>query len=507
MLTVRTTKTGSGKVAVQVVDRFNHETKIVRHIGSTSDKTKLLDFLKIAKNLVFKLSSNYSLFPELFEEEKGQLVNINNLKIFPNHKHMFAYEFLSYFYQLLGFSDLELSILKHLVFARIIKPSSKIESLRFLKKNFGIRYGHSSLYSELLKINNKKDKIEEIAINYAQKHLSFDFTLVFFDVTTLYFETFKEDEDNFRKPGFSKDGKHQQPQILVGLVVTKEGYPISIETFEGNTFEGQTMLPVILNLKKKYSIENLTIVADAGMLSFHNMEVLQNNNLQYVVGARMSGIKEGVIKNISEKINRQENYIVEAQTKYGRLLVDYSKKRASKDKSDREKQIKKAEFQIIKGNPILKRIRFLKEKTKTKYELNQHLIDKDIVLDGLKGYYTNTNEIDTRLLINRYKDLWHVEKAFRIAKSDLLARPMFHHKKENVKAHILIVFVSLAIAKIIELETKLSIKKVVEQIWDILDITFEDTLTKFKFTKRTQTTENPLASYVDKYHKNLKTAY
>jgi len=507
MFKVRKTKTGSGNVAVQIVNRFGHQTKIIKHVGSAKNEAELGKLLELGRNLAFKMSSNETLFPEMYEEEKSQLVNINNLQVLPDHKHMFAYEFLSYFYKLSGFDKLGLAIFKHLVFARIIKPSSKIESLRFLKKNFGIRYGHSSLYSELLKINGIKDKIEAVSINYARKNLSFDFTLVFFDVTTLYFETFKEDGDDFRKPGFSKDGKHQQPQVLVGLVVTKEGFPISIETFEGNTFEGHTMLPVILNLKKKYSIENLTIVADAGMLSFNNMEVLQKHGLQYVVGARIGGIKETVIKDISKNIDKQENYIVEAKTKYGRLLVDYSKKRASKDKSDREKQIRKAEFQIINGNPIVKRIRFLKEETKTKYKLNQSLIDKDMVLDGLKGYYTNTNEMDTRLLINRYKDLWHVEKAFRIAKSDLLARPMFHHKKENVKAHILIVFVSLAIAKIIEFETKLSIKKVVEQIWDILDITFEDTLTKFKFTKRTETINHPLASYVDKYNKSLKTEY
>lgn len=507
MFKVRKVKTGSGSVAVQVVNRYNHVTKIVKHVGSAKNIIELDRLLILARNFAFKMSSNETLFPEMYEEEKGQLVSMSHLGVLPNYKHMFAYEFLSYFYKLSGFENLELTILKHLVFARIIKPSSKIESLRFLKSNFGIRYGHSSLYAELLKIYEGKDEIEKVAVNYAKKNLSFDFSLVFFDVTTLYFETFKEDKDNFRKAGFSKDGKHQQPQVLVGLVVTKEGFPISIESFKGNTFEGHTMLPVILNLKKKYHIENLTIVADAGMLSFNNMEVLQKHGLQYVVGARMGGIKENIIKNVSEEINKQENYIVEAETKYGRLLVDYSKKRASKDKSDREKQIRKAEYQILNGNPILKRIRFLKEEIKTKYELNQQLIDKDIVLDGLKGYYTNTEEKDARLLINRYKDLWHVEKAFRIAKSDLLARPMFHHKKENVKAHILIVFVSLAIAKIVEFETKLSIKKVVEEIWEIIDITLIDTLTNLKFTKRTDTSENQLTPYVDKYHKISKTEY
>lgn len=499
MYKVRTTKTGSGSVGVQVVDRYCHKTRIVKHVGSARDKYELERLIQIGKNLSEKLSPDRPLFPEMYGGDKDEIVDINKIKVLPGHKHGFAYEFLSYFYHKVGFDILRLNTFKHLVIARIIKPSSKIESLNVLKKRFDIRHGHSNLYRELKNINKKKSAIESIAADFAKKNFSFDFSLVFYDVTTMYFETSNEDKEGFRKQGYSKDGKHQQPQILVGLVVTKEGFPISVETFNGNTFEGHTILPVILNIKKKYGIKKLTVVADAGMLSFNNMSLLEQNGVGYVVGARMGSMKECEIKDISEKIGKREGFILETATQYGRLIVDYSRKRAIKDMSDRKKQIEKAK-RYIGVEHVTKRMRFLIPDIKARYKINLELIEKDILLDGLKGYYTNTEDVAT-LLIERYKDLWHVEKSFRIAKSDLLARPMFHHKKENINAHTMIVFAGLCMSKLIEIDTRMTVKKVAEDIMDVIDVTFENPLTGNKFVKRTETTENPLRVYVDKYNK------
>ena len=310
-------------------------------------------------------------------------------------------------------------------------------------------------------------------------------------MTTLYFETFKDDY-SFQKKGFSKDNKSAQPQILVGLVVTREGFPVSCELFEGNTFEGKTMLPVINRFKEKYAIQTLTIVTDAAMLSFKNMEELGKNNLQYIVGARVGNLSDALTRDIAETLNKTEGVFVTRRTPHGMLICDYTKQRAAKDRHDREKQIQRAELRIKTGNPMLQRNRFLKEKTKTVYELNQKLIEKDELLDGIKGYYTNITDISPKLLVARYKDLWHVEKAFRMAKSDLEARPMFHHKKESIEAHILIVFVSLCMAKAIELRAQLSIMKVKKSIWKILDIEFTDTLTNKIFLKRMDTSGNTM---------------
>lgn len=486
---VRTTKTASGNTAVQVVERYRHQTKVVKHIGSAASKKDLDALLQLAQEYITAANNTAPLFPELLREEQ-QLVAIENL-VFTRAFHHCAYEFFSFFYALLGFSSLNDPILKDLAIMRLVEPVSKQASLDLLKEYFGVSHGHNKLYKALKQMHKQKKDIEQVAVVYAKKYLSFDFSFVFYDVTTLYFESFKDD-DPFRKKGFSKDSKSQQPQILVGLVVTREGFPVSCELFEGNTFEGKTMLPVINNFKNQYAIPTLTIVADAAMLSFKNMQELQKNNLQYIVGARIGSLSDKLTRDIAQAINKIEGIVITRETPHGTLLCDYTKQRAAKDKYDREKQIQRAELRIKQGNPLVQKNRFLKEKTKTIYELNTRLIEKDELLDGIKGYYTNITTLPTELIIARYKDLWHVEKAFRMAKSDLEARPMFHHKKESIQAHMIIVFVSLCIAKAIELRAKLSIAKVKKSIWRILDIEFTDKLTNKTFVKRMDTTGNPM---------------
>lgn len=483
---VRKVKTASGKIGVQVVERsgFSRRTKVLKHFGSGNNKAEVDNLLVLAQKFLDNEEKTGVLFPEMFETPKYDLVSRQHIKGKAG-KHLFAYEFLEGYYKLNGFDDLNNKLLKDLVIMRIIEPCSKLRSISLLDKYFGILYPKNSLYLKLPLINNLKNRLEKIAVNYAKKNLSFDFTLVFFDVTTLYFETFKEDKDNFRKPGFSKDGKSQQPQILVSLVVTKEGYPIAADIFEGNKFEGHTMIPVIENFKKVHSITNLTVVADAGMLSEKNTKELSNRNLNYIVGARLSNIPLKTIKEMSESLNKTEGIYFQAETPNGTLICDYSVKRATKNRFDREKQIQKALKQI--NNPgKIKKQRFLTQTSKQKFELNQNLINKQELLDGIKGYITNLKDPNPALIISRYKDLWHVEKSFRIAKSDLQTRPIYHHKLENVKAHILIVFVALAISKSIEIKLNKSIQKIKDEIWQIEDIELHDTLTNKTWVIRTE---------------------
>lgn len=483
---IRKVKTASGKIAVQVVERsgLSRRTRIIKHFGSGDSKTEIDNLLILAQKFLFDEEKNETLFPELFNSPKYDLVSRQHIKAKAG-KHMFAYEFLDKYYKLNGFHNLNNKLLKDLAIMRIIEPCSKLRSISLLSKYFGILYPKNSLYLKLPLINGLKTSAEKIAVNYARKNLSFDFTLVFFDVTTLYFETFKEDKDNFRKTGFSKDGKSQQPQILVSLVVTKEGYPIACDIFEGNKFEGHTMIPVIENFKNIHNITNLTVVADAGMLSEKNTKELSNRSLNYIVGARLSNIPLKTIKEMSETLDKTEGIYFQTETQNGTLICDYSVKRATKNRFDREKQIKKAQSQINYPGKV-KKLRFLKQTSKQKFELNQSLIEKQELLDGIKGYITNLKEIDPKLIISRYKDLWHVEKSFRIAKSDLQTRPIYHHKLESVKAHILIVFVALAISKSIEIKLNKSIQKTKTEIWDIEDIELHDILTNKTWVIRTE---------------------
>lgn len=487
MLRVRTTKTGSGKTAVQVC-LTGTKVVIVKHIGTASNEAEVVELKKLGVNYIATQNIYPLLSPSFLTGSKNSsdfLLNTQNLEIVKT-THLFSYEFLETWYKENGFDKLESNILKDLSIARILEPSSKLQTIKFLFENFEIYYPKNKIYDYLLKISNLKEKAEDIAYNYATRKYPKTFSLIFYDVTTLYFETNKSDD--LRKNGFSKDNKSNQPQILIGLLVNRDGYPVSFDIFQGNTFEGHTFIPSILNLKRKRNIKNLTIVADAGMISFKNITELQNHGLNYIVGARIGNLKENILQEISNKLHQTESFFSKTETDKGLLICDYSVKRANKNRSDRKKQILRAEFQINSQSKFTKRARFVLQENKNILKLNEDLIKKDELIEGIKGYYTNLKTTNPKLIIARYKDLWHVEKSFRIAKSDLMARPIFHFKETSIKAHILIIFISLAISKSIEIKTNLSIRKTKEIIWKIEDITLKDTLTNKQITKRMQIT-------------------
>ncbi len=479
MWKIRTTRTNSRNIAVQVVENSSHKVNVIKHIGTGRNEQEVEDLKMFGYEYIQKHNVDSGQISFL-DEKKSSLVSIDNLNLIHTN-HAFAHEYLSHIYEIYGFNSLEKKLLQDLVIVRILEPVSKTESIDLIEEYFNIQYSKGSLYRNLLAISPMKDQIEEIAVEYAKKNLNFDFSLVFYDVTNLYFESFKSDE--FRKPGFNKDGKSQQPQVAIGLVVNSDGYPISIEIFEGNKFEGHTFIPVILALKEKYNINTLTVVADAAMLSYDNMKALEENGLSFIVGARLSKVDSKVLESIAAELNREEGKYISTDTKYGTLVTDYSRKRAQKDKSDRNKQIRKAQAHIQYPSKN-RRPRFVKQTSKTVLEINTELIEADELKEGIKGYYTNLVDISPQLIVARYHDLWHVEKSFRIAKGDLKARPIYHRKKDMILSHILIVFIGLCLSKYLEVNTGLSIKVIRKSIMRIVDVTMQDSLTQQSFTKR-----------------------
>ena len=479
MYKIRTTKTGSGNTEVQVVVNTANRVNVDKHIGIGRNTQEIEELKRLASKYIDKLREDGG-ETSIFKE--SNLVCIDNISIVRT-LHTFAYEFLAHIYTLNGFDKLNCNILKDLSIMRIIEPESKEESIKLLNEFFEISYSSGFIHGAIEKLPALKDDIESVAVEYAKSNFSFDFSLVFYDVSTLYFESFNSDE--FRKPGFSKKGKSQQPQVVFGFVVTKEGYPIAIESFEGSKFEEYTIIPAILDLKKRYNIETLTVVADAGMISFDNMSTLRDNGLSFIVGARVRNTNDDVIKDVIDKLGHEENKYVKSMTEEGLLICDYSKKRASRDKAEREKQIRKDTIKLkTKGRFSARRSRFIKEVAPSKYILNEDLIESDRLKDGIKGYYTNLEGVPEELVASRYHDLWHVEKSFKIAKSELKSKPMSQKKKEMILSHVLIVFVSLCISKTIEIKTNYSIKDIREAIWDIQDAVFVDKLTRRSFTKR-----------------------
>jgi len=284
--------------------------------------------------------------------------------------------------------------------------------------------------------------------------------LFFYDVTTIYFQI--DDEDEIRKRGFSKEGKHQNPQIVLGLLVSVDGYPLAYEIHEGNKFEGHTMLPVIDAFKAKYKLEKLVIVADSGLLSTSNVNDLQAKGYEFILGARIKNenktIKEKIL---SLELTNGQSDVVEKEDGL-KLIISYSDKRAKKDLHNRERGLQKLEKRVKSGTLTKSSInnrgynKYLKIDGDVKISIDKSKYEADAGWDGLKGYLTNTTLSKDEVIVN-YSHLWKIEKAFRISKHELKIRPVYHRLQRRIEAHITINFAAYKIYK--ELERQLATKK------------------------------------------------
>jgi len=284
--------------------------------------------------------------------------------------------------------------------------------------------------------------------------------------------------------------------------VNNQGFPVSYQVFPGNKFEGNTVEPAIIALKKKYKIKQLTIVADAAMISDKNINLLKKNKLDYIVGARVANLPLTTIQKISQDLKQEDDKTVRI-TISGKddLVCHFSQKRYDKDKRELEKQLARAE-EILKTPSkaeIIKRAKFLiriskendQNKKEKKFELNQKLVIKTKLLLGIKGYFTshktqNSAKNGDLEIVQKYKQLWNVERSFKISKSDLKARPIFHNKEQAIKTHILICFMALAIAKYIEIKTKKSIKSVIKELKRVTDARIYDKINKREIVMRSK---------------------
>lgn len=465
---IRRVKTHSGATAIQVGSYRGKLFQLTKHIGSSKDSDKITELIGVAQEFIRSHSPQMELnFNPASKEilfKKGIYVEKSSLEE--------AYAYLNAVYVKLGFSALNNDILKHFSMIRVLEPASKTKSIILLQKYFDVTYKKTTVFRKLSTLSSLKEEVIRIAIAYAKDNLSFDFSLVFYDVTTLYFET--HTEDDFRRNGFSKDNKINQPQVLIGLVVNALGFPVYYDVFQGNTFEGKTIIPVITKLKKQYCIKKFTVVADAGMLSLENLTELETLGIDYVVGARTGNLKLEEVQVVAKDLGKVDRKIIRRES----IIYEYSLIRARKDKADNDKQVSKAEYYLHNPAKVMKRSMFLTQSGKKKFILNEELIEKHRLLEGIKGYKTNITDTKDKLLIERYKDLWRVEKSFRIAKSDLEARPIYHRRENSIKYHILIVFIALCMAKLIEIEKQESIQKVMDRLKDKWTITLVDEISR-----------------------------
>ncbi len=445
MLHIRTTRTSSKATAIQIVKYINRKMIIVKHIGSAHDSNEIVKLKERAALWIEKKNQQQTLFRREFSSSEPQLKDYQ----YVGFRYGLLYELLYGLCKKFGFHYLRNKLLLDLVIARVIEPTSKLQSIEFLKTSMGIEHRREYLYRQLPKFFNLKGMVESKVLEVARAEFDFNLSVVFYDVTTLYFESSSTDE--LRQCGFSKDNKFNQPQIVLGLIVNAGGFPMGYEILEGKKFEGHTLIPVIVSFKQQHGIEKLTAVADAAMISKENITALISAKLSYIVGARVANLSTETIKSVSSNLMMQKGATIRIQTECGDLVCEFSSKRYAKDKREMENLITKAE-KLLENPGSIKRAKFITSEHET-YKLNGALIEKTKLLLGIKGYYTNLPKsgVSDQLVIDHYHNLWHVEQVFRITKSDLQIRPIHHFNQRMIEVHILICFMALAICKYLEM--------------------------------------------------------
>lgn len=279
MFYIRTTKTASGATAVQIVRYQRRKLIIAKHLGSAHDNKSLRALKETAAIWIEKATNQGSLFPSTSASSTLHLQQYR----YVGFRYGLIYESLSQLCRVFQFHRLRNRLLIDSVIARLVEPRSKLQSLEFLKEFMGIEHQRRDLYRQLPRFLSAKNTVEARVLAIAKEEFAFTFALVFYDVTTVYFESFASDD--LRQCGFSKDNKFHQPQILLGLLVSTDGFPIGYQIFEGKKFEGHTLIPVIMRFKRKHKIKKFTVVADAAMISGDNITALTSAHLQYIVGA------------------------------------------------------------------------------------------------------------------------------------------------------------------------------------------------------------------------------
>jgi transposase len=308
---------------------------------------------------------------------------------------------------------------------------------------------------------------------YSKKLFTDEIKVMFYDCTTLYFESFTEDE--LRRFGYSKDHKFNQGQVLLALIVTQDGLPVGYELFPGNTNEGKTFKTVIKRIKNRYNIEKIVIVADSGLLSKENMECIEKMKLEYILGARLKNLK----KEWQDKIIRYNRYnilemddeflqiAIHQYTKTCKLIVSHSQKRASKDRKDREKAIEKLRQKLEKSkNPesLISNYgykKFITVDGNVRIGIDEEKLSKESLWDGLHGVFTNINGKSIKLkdVLTQYHGLWQVEESFRINKHDLRMRPVFHWTANRIQSHISICFMAFSLIRFMQYKIKLQLNE------------------------------------------------
>lgn len=483
---VRKKPNKSGTVSIQVVKKTKtRKQRVVKSFGAAhpDDTSAMEELMQQASSFIQEMEGPS--LPHIYEEEDvidGFVRTLNNAQV-----QVIGPELIfGTLYDRIGYNAIRNDLFRNIVICRLFNPGSKLKTVDYLERYLHVTYSVDQIYRFLDNLcyrkeekkdghddTEKKDadklppkpddfktRVEDIAYSYTKKMVGGNVSVCFYDMTTLYWEA--AEEDDLRRCGFSKDGKHTCPQIFLGLLVASGGNPIGYDIYEGNISEGHTMIPLIRKLAGRFGFDKPIVVADSGLLSKANIEELTKDGYQYIIGARPKNEADGI-----------KEQILAMQMKYGdvneiakdggiRLVLSCTEKRARKDAHNRKRGLARLEKKVAKGKLTKQHInnrgynKYLKMEGEVTISIDMAKYEADAAWDGIKGYVTNTS-LPKEDVIGNYGNLWFIERAFRMNKFDLAVRPIYHRLRNRIEGHICICFTAYTI--MLELERILKAAK------------------------------------------------
>lgn len=476
---VRVKERANGKQSIQIVESYrrgdNVSQKIMRHVGQAENPREVEELKRLAESIIMEMKQHRQPVLPLFDPQEfyssktrapaEDTVRMRDLKeeqrIIEGIGEVFGklYRDLGMDRMLGGaLKDRQWNaVLEQCVLARIANPSSKLRTASLLEQDYAIKLPVEKIYRMMDHVGEQIDRIKAKVMDSTMTLFNAKIDVLFFDVTTLYFESITADA--LKGFGYSKDCKFKEVQVVLALITTTEGIPITYELFPGNTYEGHTLVDVVVQLKKQFDVRHVVLVADRAMFNEDNLQLLESESVNYIVAAKLKSLPRTLKRDIlngehyhPEAVADELHWIGEHLSKGRRLIVSYSSERARKDASDRQrlvdrllKKVKNGKISITKIIPNHGTKRFLKI-VSGEARLNTEKIATDAEFDGLHGVLTNFTG-PAREVLTHYRNLWEIEEAFRLNKHDLKMRPIYHWTPHRIQAHIAICFLAYALVK------------------------------------------------------------
>ena len=469
---LRKKKNRSGSISVVAVSKSRGRYKEIRSFGTAGTEEEISKLYADAQHW---LQTHGNQLPIDFDDERGRERD-ETIRVVDNMDAVLingTQLLLSQVYDRIGFNRIPDEILRHLAIARVSQPRSKLATVAYLKSYYDEDVNLNHIYRYMDKLyNTQKELVQQISVEHTRKILGGKIGLLFYDVSTLYFETSKTDV--LREPGFSKDGKTKESQVVLGLLVSRDGYPLSYSLYNGKQYEGYTIVPMIDDFKQRFNLgEEFVVVADSGLMSADNLKLLRDAKYKYVIGARIKNEKKSVREKILGWEKKNDDFYEYKREDDERLVVGYSEARAKKDAYNRNRGVERLRKAYGSGKLTKDQVnkrgynKFLEISKDVEVVISDEKIVEDEKWDGLKGYVTNT-KLPANEVVDQYHGLWVVERAFRISKGTLEMRPMFHFTERRIEAHVCICFVAYKVYK--ELERIIAATGIEMSVDKVLDI-------------------------------------